>query len=449
MAVIRVLTTALRANTAQFRRGMLRARRSLDKFRKVVFSVRGALVLLGAGTVIHRIRALSMEFDAIGKTADKLGIAAEELQVLQRAAVLSGNSVRNLNLGLQRMTRRISEAAIGTGEAQGAIKELGLDAQELARMSPDKQFLAIADAMAKVSTQNDKVRLGFKLFDSEGVGLVNTLGKGRKELEKIADAMRATGQLVSAENIDKLESMNDAWTELGGSLKAIGANATAAAAPALEGLAKHLQDMANWLGTVNAETKVLQQMAKDIRNQRPPWAKPPYAGMFSEERFDVDGYLRRRTTPNIVPIPQAMQDAALNVDLASRFKEQESFKEMADLIREFPAAFSGTGSVAEGIEETTEAGEEFAVVITSAFNDALFSAQSFSEVLGAIAQQIASIALNKAIFAPIGNALGAGLQGFMPNWESIGRGLLGSSDATSAIGIGAEGATNMFVPAVT
>ena len=110
-------------------------------------------------------------------------------------------------------------------------------------------------------------------------------------------------------------------------------------------------------------------------------------------------------------------------------------------------SISGQGSVAEGIEEVTEQGEEFAVVITTAFNDALFSAESFSEVLGNIAQQIASIALNKAIFAPIGNAIGTQIG---MGWESIARGLIGNADTQAAIyGIGAEGATNMFVPTTT
>jgi hypothetical protein len=41
---------------------------------------------------------------------------------------------------------------------------LGLDAQRLARMSPDKRFLAVADAMKAVGNQGDKIVLAQKIF---------------------------------------------------------------------------------------------------------------------------------------------------------------------------------------------------------------------------------------------------------------------------------------------
>ena len=114
--------------------------KGLTKLRGAVNSTQGRFAQLagvaGLGALVQTSRTA---VDELGKVSDKLGISTERLAGLQHAAELTGNSTRNLNLGLQRMVRRVAEAAEGTGEAQNALAELGLDAKELAQLSPDHQ----------------------------------------------------------------------------------------------------------------------------------------------------------------------------------------------------------------------------------------------------------------------------------------------------------------------
>jgi hypothetical protein len=56
--------------------------------------------------------------DAIGKTADKIGVGVEALQGLRFAAKASGVEQQTLDMALQRFTRRAAEAANGAGEAK-------------------------------------------------------------------------------------------------------------------------------------------------------------------------------------------------------------------------------------------------------------------------------------------------------------------------------------------
>src|SRR5690606_15888857 len=135
--------------------------------------------------------------DSTAKTADKLGIATEKLTAMRIQAELTGVSTNTLDMGLQRMVRRVAEAAQGTGEASGALKELGIDARELAKLSPDKQFGLIADAMVNVGSQSDKVRLAFKLFDSEGVALVNTLKGGSAAMQETVNFTEQSGLAIT------------------------------------------------------------------------------------------------------------------------------------------------------------------------------------------------------------------------------------------------------------
>jgi hypothetical protein len=175
-------------------------------------------IALGAVAATDRLTSLDAAqlalYDSVGKTSAKLGIQAERLQELNYAGELTGVNTNTMNMALQRMTRRVAEAAKGTGEAKGALAELNISAVELAALSPDKQLAAIANEFSKISSQSDKVRLAFKLFDSEGVALVNTLAGGVDGLNKLTNEASGTGAILSGEEIANIEKMNDATTRL-------------------------------------------------------------------------------------------------------------------------------------------------------------------------------------------------------------------------------------------
>ncbi len=211
-----------------------------------VAAVAAAAAVTAAFVIISlAVRRTIVDLDNLAKTADKLGIATDKLSELQFAAKLTGVEVRQLNLGLQRMTRRIAEAGQGTGEAVSALRELGLNAADLSRQSPDEQFLRIAEAMSKVTNASDRVRLGFKLFDSEGVGLINTLALGREGLEEMAKQARRLGVSISAIDAQKIEDANDAMTKMKALLQGLVNVITIELAPFITELAERLIDAAD------------------------------------------------------------------------------------------------------------------------------------------------------------------------------------------------------------
>ena len=124
-------------------------------------------------------------------------------------------------MGMQRMIRRVSEAAVGLGEARGALEELRLEAKALNQLTPDQQFLRIADALRGVENQSDRVRLAFKLFDSEGVALVQTLQHGSGAIRKWMDEAERIGATFTGEEAAEVEKLNDALTKLGASTRGL------------------------------------------------------------------------------------------------------------------------------------------------------------------------------------------------------------------------------------
>lgn len=154
--------------------------------------------------------------DELAKTADKLGVTTEALAGLRHAAELTGVSTGTMDMAMQRFTRRAAEAAKGTGEAKGALRELGIDAESIVRLPLDEQMNIVADAMSGVESQSDRVRLAMKLFDSEGVALVNTLGGGADALKAMTEEAAHLGLTLSRTDTAQMEAANDAITRLKG-----------------------------------------------------------------------------------------------------------------------------------------------------------------------------------------------------------------------------------------
>src|SRR5918994_6519894 len=99
--------------------------------------------------------------DAIGKTADKIGVGVEALQELRFAAKASGVEQQTLDMALQRFTRRAAEAAQGTGEAKDALAQMGIALRDHSgNLRRSEDLLAdVADAFARIEDPAESVRL--------------------------------------------------------------------------------------------------------------------------------------------------------------------------------------------------------------------------------------------------------------------------------------------------
>lgn len=238
MATISELVVKISTKSTDLARGLKDSSSKITSFAKSatkklakIGTLVSAAVTAGLAGILSMVKKTGMEIDKLAKTSKKLGVEIEALQKLQFQAKVTGVSVETLNMALQRAVRRIAEAAQGTGEAVKALEELGLDAKALARLSPDKQFEKIAGAMKNIGNQGDKVRLAMKLFDSEGVALVNTLNSNLAQTGAEFDSL---GVAISKQQAVAVEAFNDAQTKLSTVWDGFKMQLTAAVAPALE-----------------------------------------------------------------------------------------------------------------------------------------------------------------------------------------------------------------------
>lgn len=200
-------------------KGSAKATRDIRKFTSTgikavkrltkLFTILSGLI---AGRFIYSLNKASKRMDFMAKKAQLLGADIEVLQAMALNAELAGVSFEQLSMGMQRMVRRVSEASKGLGEAQEALRALGLDAMSLTQLKPEQQMRAIGRALNAIGNQNEKIRLAFKIFDSEGVAILRTFNG---QLDKTSREMRELGIVLSKEQTDKLEKYNDAVTKTG------------------------------------------------------------------------------------------------------------------------------------------------------------------------------------------------------------------------------------------
>lgn len=181
-----------------------RADRAIGSLRSKLLTL-GRLALGGGGVLAFKKMTDSVinMGDQLDKTASKLGISTNALQEFNYAANQSDIPLRSFQMGLQRMARRAAEAATGQGEAVKALSELGVQLHNTdgSLRSTEDLFMDVAGAMEGVEDPNRRLRLAFKLFDSEGVALVNVLKEGRGGLEAMRMEARELGGVMDKELI--------------------------------------------------------------------------------------------------------------------------------------------------------------------------------------------------------------------------------------------------------
>jgi lambda family phage tail tape measure protein len=201
--------------------------------------------------------------DAIGKTADKIGVGVEALQELRFAAKASGVEQQTLDMALQRFTRRAAEAAQGTGEAKDALAQMGIALRDQSgNLRSSENLLGdVADAFARIEDPAERVRLAFKLFDSEGVALVNLLSDGSGALEEMRDRARDLGIVLDEALVRDAER---ARTELDTLSQVISANLTRAALEA----APVIADLSSWLADVAGKAGIAWERLFDAPEEK-------------------------------------------------------------------------------------------------------------------------------------------------------------------------------------
>ncbi|MGH8579606.1 MAG: hypothetical protein ACREVK_05595 [Gammaproteobacteria bacterium] len=242
MANIQTLSVSLVARTQGFTRGLDTAQRRLSAFSGAMAGIGvaargfGAIGLAAAAAGLGGLtRGGFQSVDAISDTADRLGLAAKDLQAFQLATELAGGSTSALTSGLSRMETRIGQAQSGVRSAQTAFSSLGLNFQPLAAAGPAEAFRTIADRIAAMGSQTEKAAAAQAIFGRGGVQLLSVLNQGRAGFDSAAEHIKRFGGEITSAGSSAVDLADRKLILVRQAFESIGLRLGQAVAPALAG----------------------------------------------------------------------------------------------------------------------------------------------------------------------------------------------------------------------
>ncbi|MGX0879434.1 hypothetical protein ACSSV4_004143 [Roseovarius sp. MBR-154] len=243
-------------------RGFGRLSREMDlaNARVVAFARRATLAAAAATAALAAagaamIRSGLQTVDAQAKLAASLGTTVASIQVLERAGDLAGVSMGQVEQATVQLTRRLSQAAAGTGPAVDALRRLRLSAEDLQRLPLDARIATIQEALGQFVPEAERAAVASQLF-GDRAALVFTRIDTATLRQATAD-VQDFGVVVSEADASQIQRTNDAISRLGLIWRGVSNQLAVAAAPALEAVANALAAVARTTGPVGTAIKAL------------------------------------------------------------------------------------------------------------------------------------------------------------------------------------------------
>ena len=219
---------------------------------KIAAAVAAAAVAAGA---VAMIRSSLEIVDAQAKLAQSLDTTVASIQVLTRAGELAGVSFTGIEQATKDLTRRLSQAAAGTGPALKALERLKLSAAELLALPLDERVGKINQAILDFVPAAERAAVAGQLFGEEGSIAISRIDTAT--LRQATRDLRDFGVVVSEQDADQIERTNDAISRLGLVWRGLSNQITVGAAPALQAVADALAAVSKITGPLGPALKLL------------------------------------------------------------------------------------------------------------------------------------------------------------------------------------------------
>jgi hypothetical protein len=223
-------------------------------YRRVQIAAAAAATAFAAGAAAM-IRSGLQVVDAQAKLAQSLGTTVESIQVLERAGELAGVSMSGIEQATKDLTRRLSQAAAGTGPAVAALERLGLSASALLALPLDERVGRINQAIEDFVPAAERAAVAGQLFGEEGSIAISRIDT--TTLRQATQDVRDFGVVVSEQDADQIERTNDAISRLGLIWRGLSNQLAVAAAPALEAVADALAAISRSTGPLGQGIRLL------------------------------------------------------------------------------------------------------------------------------------------------------------------------------------------------
>jgi len=222
------LTIDLIAKVGGFVSGMDKAERSSAKWRKQVESdvkaAGAAIATIGIAVTtaaisasaagITLLKSTSEQITETDRWAKSLRVSTQELLAWQFAAEKAGVSGDQMADIFKDIGDKIGDAVLNkSGEAVDALDALGLSADKLSKISPDKQLLAISEALSKIKTNAEKTTI-LESLGNDLSKLLPLFDNNNAKLKQFIEQAKDYGVAPDEKSINDLLKVSEVFQDL-------------------------------------------------------------------------------------------------------------------------------------------------------------------------------------------------------------------------------------------
>lgn len=246
MALFNILVD-IAARTASLESGINNAVAGIERLTAVAESAKAVLERTFVGIsfvgLVDGLASTVEGIEAIGRAAEKASITVEAFSALDYVAKQVGVSTEALSKGFKFMEKAIADAGDGVAKPLDALEKLGVDLDKLQKMSPDKQFETLAEAINRVKDPAQKMQIELALFGRAGNDLAPVFAKGAAGIEELIEKAKEMGLVLSTEQTAKATEAAESIKSLHASWTAFTRTLATETAPALTKIADGMRKM--------------------------------------------------------------------------------------------------------------------------------------------------------------------------------------------------------------
>lgn len=208
----------------------------------------GALVgLAGLGVKAAK------DADELNTLSKQTGLSTEELQKMQYASDLIDVNVDDITSAFTRMKKQLD-----SGEEK--FEAIGVHTKDMNGNLRDSEtvFYETIQALGQIENETERDVQAMEIFGKSADELAGLIDDGGEAFRRLGDEAKANGNIISQEELDKANELNDTLdklkAEMGSSLAQVGVSIAQALAPVIEALVPMLQKVADFIKELNPET---------------------------------------------------------------------------------------------------------------------------------------------------------------------------------------------------
>ena len=172
----------------------------------------GAIVAMGVASV----KAYANMGDEVHKMSLRTGFATETLSRLKYAAAIGGASLADVEKAAKRMSTTILDAKDGLAETVRQLDRLGLAVEDFEGLSPEEQFMMLAEALSNVEDASERAAIAQKVFGRAGTALLPMLAEGTEGLKLMMAEAEKFGPIFDQEAAEAAAKLTDQLGQLKG-----------------------------------------------------------------------------------------------------------------------------------------------------------------------------------------------------------------------------------------